>query len=61
MKRLFSILSAAVMLLSIAAVIVYAAGDGKNRGDVNGDGEVNNLDAAMAYAFYNGKITQFTA
>ena len=25
-------------------------------GDVNGDGEVNNLDAAMVYAKYNGKL-----
>lgn len=29
-------------------------------GDVNGDGAVNNLDAAMIYTFHNGKISGFT-
>ena len=54
MKRLFSILSAAVMLLSIAAVIVYAAGDGKNRGDVNGDGKVDSADALLVMKYDAG-------
>ena len=39
MKKLFSILSAAVIVLSVAAVMAFAVGDGKNRGDVNGDGK----------------------
>ena len=25
-------------------------------GDVNGDGEINAVDAAMVYAYYNGKL-----
>ena len=28
-------------------------------GDVNGDGEVDNIDAALVYAYYNGKIDKF--
>ena len=54
MKRLFSILSAAVMLLSIAAVIVYATGDGKTRGDVNGDGKVDSADALLVMKYDAG-------
>ena len=54
MKRLFSILSAAVMLLSIAAVMVYAAGDGKPRGDVNGDGKVDSADALLVMKYDAG-------
>lgn len=45
MKKLFSILSAAVIVLSVAAVMVFAVGDGKNRGDVNGDGKIDSCDA----------------
>ena len=30
-------------------------------GDVNGDGRADNLDAALIYAYYNGKITAFPA
>ena len=41
MKKLFSILSAAVIVLSVAAVMAFAVGDGKNRGDVNGDGKMD--------------------
>lgn len=47
MKKLFSILSAAVIVLSVAAVMVFAVGDGKNRGDVNGDGKVDSADAML--------------
>ena len=45
MKKLFSILSAAVIVLSVAAVMAFAVGDGKNRGDVNGYGKVDSCDA----------------
>lgn len=45
MKKLFSILSAAVIVLSVAAVMAFAVGDGKNRGDVNGDGKIDSCDA----------------
>lgn len=47
MKKLFSILSAAVIVLSVAAVMAFAVGDGKNRGDVNGDGKVDSADAML--------------
>ena len=47
MKKLFSILSAAVIALSVAAVMAFAVGDGKNRGDVNGDGKVDSADAIL--------------
>ena len=30
-------------------------------GDVNGDGRADNLDAALIYAYYNGRITGFPA
>ena len=43
MKKLFSILSAAVIVLSVAAVMAF----GKNRGDVNGDGKVDSADAML--------------
>ena len=26
-------------------------------GDVNGDGNINSIDAAMVYAYHNGKVT----
>ena len=45
MKKLFSIMSAAVIVLSVAAVMAFAVGDGKNRGDVNGDGKIDSCDA----------------
>ena len=47
MKKLFSILSAAVIVLSVAAVMAFAVGDGKTRGDVNGDGKVDSADAML--------------
>lgn len=47
MKKLFSILSAAVIVLSVAAVMAFAVGDGKNRGDVNGDGKVDSADVML--------------
>lgn len=47
MKKLFSILSAAVIVLSVAAVMAFAVGDGKTRGDVNGDGRVDSADAIL--------------
>ena len=30
-------------------------------GDVNGDGKVNNVDAALIYAYHNKKLTKFSA
>lgn len=47
MKKLFSILSAAVIVLSVATVMAFAVGDGKTRGDVNGDGKVDSADAIL--------------
>ena len=47
MKKLFSIMSAVVIVLSVAAVMAFAVGDGRNRGDVNGDGKVDSADAML--------------
>ena len=37
--------------------LTITAGETVKYGDVNGDGVVNNIDAAMAYACHNGKLT----
>ena len=55
MKRLIGIV---MLICSIVAIFGLF---GNAFADVNGDGEVNNLYSAMIYAFYNGKITEFTA
>ena len=34
-------------MLSVAAVMAFAVGDGKARGDVNGDGKVDSADAML--------------
>lgn len=54
MKKLFSILSAAVIVLSVAAVMAFAVGDGKARGDVNGDGKVDSADAMLVMKYDAG-------
>ena len=57
MKKLFSILSAAVIVLSVAAVMAFAVGDGKNRGDVNGDGKVDSADAMLVKKYDAGLLS----
>ena len=57
MKKLFSILSAAVIVLSVAAVMAFAVGDGKNRGDVNGDGKVDSADAMLVMKYDAGLLS----
>ena len=46
---------------SPAAILVHVdGGQSTIKGDVNGDGVVNNLDAVLVYTYHSGKITQFT-
>ena len=43
---------------SPAAILVHVEGGQSTiKGDVNGDGIVNNLDAVLVYAYHNGKQT----
>ena len=48
--------------MTVSATIHFRA---RLTGDVNGDGTVNNIDAAMVYACHNGRLTltayQYTA